>query len=91
MAHETNLKSVELGGYTFESGETELYATEDFAGISEGVYLQVDQIYEVDGDTFVTFKHARAVGPEVDVSLQKVVNAIGSALEFREYDSQMHD
>lgn len=81
---------VEVNSEQFEASETELYVKSEWKRIPEEVYLRVEQIYECDGDTFLTLV-PNVEGPEYDILAEEVTSAIGNQLERRSYDPQMHD
>lgn len=91
MSKEKELEEATIGGEKFVSGETEVYVSESFMGVDEGIYMRVKSIYETEDGVAMTFSYANGTGPEVDAPEEVISEALGSKLEFREYDSQMHD
>lgn len=81
---------LELDNVTLEQGETEFRADDDWEHVSAGVYLRVEEVYATDNGEFVAFSHDGA-GPEIDVPVEKVENALGTALVQASRDAHMHD
>lgn len=73
------------------SAGTEFRVTDrDMPHTEKGLYIRVEEIYEMNGEQYVVFS-TTGMGPELDLHVDEFTPLIGTTLKRDEFDPHTHD